>query len=112
MGAGMAVVVTGRASLPTGPSVMVFPVEGRPLEPFQAQDTRCRQWAAQQVGSPGSPATERAVLGAVAGATMGTPVGTAICATTRRASNACTCRATSFLMPCLPHGTPPPPPDF
>ena len=111
MCAGMAVVVMGCANLPTGPSVMVLPAEGRPFEQFQAQDTRCRQWVARQVGSPGSRATENLALGTVAGTTPGAAVEAAIGATRRCTSNACTCRATSFLMPCLPRGTPPPPPE-
>ncbi len=40
----------GCVSLPTGPSVMVLPPEGKPFEQFQAEDAMCRQWAGQQIG--------------------------------------------------------------
>ena len=33
---------------PHGPSVMVLPGSGKPLEQFQADDGACRQWAAQR----------------------------------------------------------------
>ena len=38
----------GCAGVPSGPSVMVLPGPGKTLEQFQADDTFCRQWAAQQ----------------------------------------------------------------
>ena len=45
----------GCATVPTGPSVMVLPAQGKPFEAFQADDSVCRQWAAQYVeGSQGS----------------------------------------------------------
>lgn len=82
---GMAAVVSGCASLPTGPSVMVLPAAGKPFAQFQAEDTICRQWAAQQVGPPGSPATENAAVGAVAGTALGAALGAAIGATSGHA---------------------------
>jgi hypothetical protein len=42
------VAVSGCATLPSGPSVMVLPGPGKTLEQFQADDTFCRQWAWQQ----------------------------------------------------------------
>lgn len=41
------------ATAPRGPSVMVLPGAGKPLEQFQADDGACRQWAAQQPGAGG-----------------------------------------------------------
>ncbi len=38
------------ATVPTGPTVMVLPGQGRSLEQFQTDDLFCRQWAAQQAG--------------------------------------------------------------
>lgn len=38
--------LTGCATLPSGPSVMVLPGTGKSLEQFQADDLVCRQWAA------------------------------------------------------------------
>ncbi len=43
-------VLGGCASVPTGPSVMVLPPEGKSFAQFQAEDATCRQWAGQQVG--------------------------------------------------------------
>ena len=36
---------------PLGPSVMVLPGAGKPLDQFQLDDGACRQWAAQQLGA-------------------------------------------------------------
>ena len=41
------------ATAPRGPSVMVLPGAGKPLEQFQLDDGGCRQWAAQQAGTGG-----------------------------------------------------------
>jgi hypothetical protein len=41
------------ASAPRGPSVMVLPAVGKPLEQFQQDDAACRQWAGQQIGASG-----------------------------------------------------------
>jgi hypothetical protein len=35
-------------TLPVAPSVMALPGAGKPLERFHAEDTDCRQWAAQR----------------------------------------------------------------
>ena len=43
--------LSGCATVPTGPSVMVLPAQGKPFEAFQADDSVCRQWAAQQAGA-------------------------------------------------------------
>ena len=64
--------LTGCATIPGGPSVMVLPGAGKSFEQFQTDDFVCRQWAAQQIGitpgqaAAGSPATGTAV-GAGAG---------------------------------------------
>jgi len=66
--------MTGCATVPSGPSVMVLPGTGKSFEEFQGDDLVCRQWAARQIGiTPG-----RASAGALAtGATIGTGVGAA-----------------------------------
>ena len=48
---GIALLVTGCASAPTGPSVTVLPGDEKSLEEFQGDDTTCRQWASQQSGA-------------------------------------------------------------
>jgi len=39
------------ATIPTGPSVMLWPGPEKPFEVFQSEDAVCRQWASQQVGA-------------------------------------------------------------
>jgi len=66
----------GCATLPTGPSVTVLPAPGKPFEQFQAEDSTCRQWAAQQLGgAPGAPATQNTAVGAVVGTAVGAGLG-------------------------------------
>src|SRR2546425_11895306 len=76
--------MTACATVPTGPSVMVLPGNGKHFEQFQADDAVCRQWAAQQTGtttervssqSTVSGAAIGTVLGAAAGAAVGAAAG-------------------------------------
>lgn len=76
------VVLTGCATIPTGPSVMVLPGAGKPFEQFQADDYVCRQWASQQAGGdPAATANQNmagaAVVGTVIGAGLGAAIGAA-----------------------------------
>lgn len=73
------VVIGGCATMPTGPSVTVFPGPGKPFEAFQADDFACRQWANQQVGtSPNEAANKNLVAGSVIGTLLGAGLGAAI----------------------------------
>jgi hypothetical protein len=64
--------MTACATVPTGPSVMVLPGNGKNFEQFQADNAVCREWAAQQTGTT----TQRASTGStVSGAAVGTAVG-------------------------------------
>ena len=75
----LAVVASGCATIPTGPSVMVLPGSGKPFEQFQADDGLCRQWALQQCGiPPGDAATQSGVTSAVVGTVVGAALGAAI----------------------------------
>jgi hypothetical protein len=70
------------APTPAGPSVMVLPTPGKPLDLFQAEDYSCRQWASQQIGmSPQDVANQNAAnaaaVGTIVGATLGAVVGSA-----------------------------------
>jgi hypothetical protein len=59
--------------------VMVLPPQGKPFEQFVAEDTICRQWAAQQIGlSPQETVNQNALTGAVAGTAIGAGIGAAI----------------------------------
>jgi len=73
------VLLTACATVPTGPSVMVLPGDGKNFELFQADDAVCRQWAAQQTGTTTQRAsTQSTVSGAAIGTAVGAAVGTAI----------------------------------
>ncbi|HKQ66030.1 MAG TPA: hypothetical protein VJZ73_13530, partial [Methylomirabilota bacterium] len=62
--------MTACATVPTGPSVMVLPGQGKNFDQFQVDDSACRQWALQQT------TTGHASAGStVGGAAIGTAVG-------------------------------------
>ena len=70
--------LSGCASIPTGPSVMVLPGEGKPFEVFQSDDYACRQWAGRQTGAaPSGTANETLATGAAIGAVTGAVIGAA-----------------------------------
>ena len=73
-------IVSGCATMPTGPTVTVYPGPGKPFEVFQADDYACRQWAQQQIGgtSPSQTANENVATGAVIGTLLGAGIGAAI----------------------------------
>jgi len=76
------VALSGCATIPTGPSVMVLPGPGKPFEVFQSDDAVCRQWAGQQIGvSPNEAANKTlasgAAIGTLAGAGLGAAIGAA-----------------------------------
>jgi len=77
-----ALALSGCATLPDGPSVMVLPGTSKTFEEFQADDFVCRQWASQQVGSPQGTANQNAVSGAAVGTLVGAGLGAAIGAAT------------------------------
>ncbi|SNB47238.1 YMGG-like glycine zipper-containing protein [Geobacter sp. DSM 9736] len=64
--------LSGCATLPTGPSVLVLPSRGKALSEFQAEDGICRQWAGQQLGISAQDTANR---NTVKGATLGTAIG-------------------------------------
>lgn len=68
--------VTGCATLPTGPSVLVLPGQGKTFDQFQLDDLTCRQWASQRIGiPPGELANQNVASGAVAGTIIGAGAG-------------------------------------
>ncbi len=72
-------VLSGCATVPTGPSVMVLPPQGKPFEVFQSEDTACRQWAQQQIGeSPDSAGNRILATGAAIGTLVGAALGALI----------------------------------
>ena len=73
------VIVTGCATIPPGPSVMVLPANGRPFEVFQADDAICRAWAEKQTGwNANKTVNENLVGGAIAGGALGAAAGALI----------------------------------
>ncbi len=74
-----AVLLTACATVPTGPSVMVLPGSGKNFEQFAADDTICRQWAAERTGTTVARAsTESTTSGAAIGTVIGAAAGAAI----------------------------------
>lgn len=69
-------VLSGCATLPTGPSVLVLPAAGKPLEQFQTEDMICRQWAGQQIGmSAQDTVNQNTAKGAAVGTMIGAGAG-------------------------------------
>ena len=65
-------VMSGCATMPTGPSVLVMPAPGKSIEHFQVEDMTCRQWAGQQIGISAQDTVNR---NTVSGAAVGTAIG-------------------------------------
>ena len=77
--AALCIVLAGCATMPTGPSVAVFPAPGKPFEQFQIDDRECRRWASEQIGtSPQETADRNTATGAIAGTAIGAGLGAAI----------------------------------
>jgi hypothetical protein len=75
--------MTACATLPTAPSVMVWPSPGKPLEVFQAEDQFCRQYARGGLGTTQDGAMmESGVTSAALGTVVGTAAGALIGAVT------------------------------
>ncbi len=68
------------ATMPSGPSVMTLPGEGKSFEEFQADDAACRQFAYERIGGVSSQeaAQRSAVSSAVVGTALGAAAGAAI----------------------------------
>jgi hypothetical protein len=75
----LVLIASGCATLPTGPSVRVFPTSGKPYDLFLDEDTYCRQTAEQQIGmTPQEVADRNTATGALVGTAVGTGLGAAI----------------------------------
>jgi len=70
------VLLSGCATAPTGPSVLVLPGNDRNFNDFRADEADCRQYASQQVSdSPNESTVRGAVIGTVIGAAAGAAIG-------------------------------------
>jgi hypothetical protein len=77
--ASLLVLLSACATVPTGPTVAVFPAPGKPFDQFQADDDVCRQWAAQRIGvTPQETVNQNTASGAVAGTVIGGGLGALI----------------------------------
>ena len=72
------VAMSGCATMPTGPSVMVLPAQYKPFDVFRSEDLECRDWAAQQSGQPADAVNQNLAGGAVIGTLVGAGLGAAI----------------------------------
>jgi len=71
--------MSGCATIPTGPSVMVMPPPGKPFDVFTKEDNTCKQWAQQQIGTnPQEIANKNTTTGAAVGTAVGAGLGAAI----------------------------------
>ena len=75
------VALSACATIPTGPSVTVWPGPGKPSEEFQSDDAVCRQWASQRAGPQPSEAQQDprqwSSVGTILGAGLGAAIGAA-----------------------------------
>jgi len=72
---GAILLLSACATVPTGPTVMVLPGQGKGFDQFQADDYSCRHWATDQSG--GATASDVATRNTVSGAAVGTLLGAA-----------------------------------
>jgi hypothetical protein len=75
-------VLSGCATMPTGPSVRVLPTPGKSFEQFMSEDALCRRYAEQQLGMTAQDTANRntatsAVVGTAIGAGVGAALGAA-----------------------------------
>jgi hypothetical protein len=68
-------VITGCASIPNGPSIMVLPGAGMSFDQFRYDDATCQQFATAQIG--GTSASDSSVESGVGSAAVGTVLGAA-----------------------------------
>jgi len=74
------VLLTGCATLPSGPSVTALPGSGKSFEQFRADDQACRHYGDEQVSglTPARAQDEAVAKSAVAGGLLGAAAGAAI----------------------------------
>jgi len=77
---GSLLAISACTTVPTGPSVLVLPGEGKPFEQFRADDIECRQFASSQIGgeTASNAATDSGVRTAMVGTAIGAVAGAAM----------------------------------
>jgi len=94
-----AAALSGCATMPTGPSVMVLPAPGKPFEVFQSEDLACRNWAAAQSGQqPAETVNQNLAGGAAVGTLVGAGLGAVIGAASGHAGGGAAIGAASGLI--------------
>lgn len=75
-----ALLLTGCATVPTGPSVLVLPGKGKSFAQFQADNATCRRYASEQIGGTSAQraANQQTLRSAGAGALLGGALGAAL----------------------------------
>lgn len=75
----LVILATGCATVPSGPSVRVFPAPGKPYDLFLSEDVYCRHAAERQIGLlPQEVADQNTAAGAFIGTALGTGIGAAL----------------------------------
>jgi hypothetical protein len=93
------VALSGCATMPTGPSVLVLPAQGKPFDVFKSEDFDCRNWAAQQTGQqPADTVNQNLAGGAAIGTLVGAGLGAAIGAASGNAGSGAAIGAASGLI--------------
>jgi hypothetical protein len=76
------IAVSGCATIPPGPSVMVLPPPGKSFDEFRMDDASCREWAENQAGWRANDTVNQniaggAAIGTLLGAGLGAVIGSA-----------------------------------
>lgn len=92
-------ILSGCVTVPTGPSVTVFPAPGKPYDLFLSEDAYCRQAAERQIGlAPQQVVNQNAASGAIMGTAIGTGLGAALGAASGHAGTGAAIGAASGLL--------------
>jgi hypothetical protein len=93
------ILTSGCVTVPTGPSVRVFPTPGKPYDLFLSEDSYCRHAAELQIGIPPQQvADQNTATGAIVGTAVGTGLGAAIGAASGHAGTGAVIGAVSGLL--------------
>lgn len=75
----LVILLAGCATVPSGPSVRVFPTPGKPYDLFLAEESYCRRDAERRIGMlPQEVADQNTATGAIVGTAVGTGIGAAL----------------------------------
>ncbi len=75
---GAALVISGCASAPMGPTLRAMPPEGKAFEQYQSEKTFCKQYADSEVLGQDDAATTKSIIQGTAGTVLGAGLGVAL----------------------------------